>query len=256
MSYNAHSDLEPYRPPPAYRRLGRAILCLVIMLMAGCFKYDALPGLMEAIRNDDLAGVRASLEKQPNLEPVCVEDDVCKPLAYAAEFGDLDIIKSLLKAGADPNGRNAAGDTAFMAAENAFAIAGKSRGAVRAVQEYLLRSGTDPNQANSLGNTAFMCMAGAGDAKMMEIALDYGAEVNHQNADGWTPLMAAAQFGQNGTALWLLQHKADKTLKDKRGKTAYDYAIWFNHGETAKLLQDYAARAPRPVRGLRTGRPI
>jgi ankyrin repeat protein len=210
----------------------------VIILIAGCPKHGALPALMEAIRKDDLPGVKASLGENPDLEPVCAENEVCKPLAYAAEHGDLEIIKLLLGAGADPNGKNGTGDTAFMAAEDAFSLAGKSRAEVRAVQEYLLRGGTDPNQANSLGNTAFMCMAAAGDTGMMKIALDYGANVNNRNVDGWTPLMAAAQFGQNRTALWLLQHGADKEVKDKLGKTAHDYAVWFNHDATAKLLQN------------------
>jgi uncharacterized protein len=217
------------------------------MLIAGCARHDALPALLGAIRKDDLSGVKASLEKTPDLEPVCAENDVCKPLAYAAEFGDLEIIKALIHAGADPNGKNGGGDTAFMAVENAFSLAGKSRPEVRAVQEYLLRSGTDPNQANSLGNTAFMCMAAAGDTEMMKIALDYGADVNHQNAEGWTPLMAAIQFGQNRSALWLLQHGADKALKDRLGKTAHDYAVWFNHDDTAKLLQNYSAWPPKSV---------
>jgi ankyrin repeat protein len=208
------------------------------MLIIGCQRHDALPALMEAIRKDDLAGVRASLGEKPDLEPVCAENEVCKPLAYAAELGDLEIIKLLLDSGADPNGKNGADDTAFMAADDAFSLAGKSRPEIRAVQEYLLLNGTDPNQANSLGNTAFMCIAAAGDTEMMKTALDHGADVNHQNADGWTPLMAAAQFGQNRTALWLLHQGADKALKDRLGKTAHDYAIWFNHEDTAKLLQN------------------
>jgi len=232
-------------------------MTLLTLLLGGCAGRDPLAALMEAIRTDDVAGVGASLVKKPNLEPVCAGDEVCKPLAYAAALGDLAIIKLLIEAGADPNGRNGGGDTAFMAAENAFSLAGKSRPEVRAVQEYLLRNGTDPNQANSPGNTAFMCMAAAGDKALMKMALDYGADVNHQNESGWTPLMAAAQFGQNGAALWLLQHGADSALKDRLGKTAHDYAVWFSHDDTAQLLQDYAARAPGapgPARDKRKGR--
>jgi ankyrin repeat protein len=90
---------------------------------------------MDAIKKNDLAGVRASLANKPDLEPACAGNEICKPLAYAAEFGDLEVIKLLMDAGADPDGKSGAGDTAFMAAEDAFSFAGKSRPEIRAVQE-------------------------------------------------------------------------------------------------------------------------
>ena len=238
MCDSGQTEPERYPLRQVYEYLRTGALCIAVMLLTGCSRDDSLSALMDAIKKDDLAGVRASLANKPDLEPVCAGNEICKPLAYAAEFGDLEIIKLLMEAGADPNGKNGTDDIAFMAADDAFSFAGKSRAEIRAVQEYLLRGGTDPNQANSLGNTAFMCIAAAGDIEMMKIALGYGADVNHQNADGWTPLMAAAQFGQDRAALWLLKHGADKALKDKLGKTAHDYAVWFNHADTAKILKN------------------
>lgn len=135
MLDSAH--IEPKRYPlwQVYEYLRTGALCFAIMLLTGCPRDDSLPALMDAIKKNDLAGVRASLANKPDLEPACAGNEICKPLAYAAEFGDLEVIKLLMDAGADPDGKSGAGDTAFMAAEDAFSFAGKSRPEIRAVQE-------------------------------------------------------------------------------------------------------------------------
>ncbi|MGE0634721.1 MAG: ankyrin repeat domain-containing protein [Pseudobdellovibrionaceae bacterium] len=63
------------------------------------------------------------------------------------------------------------------------------------------------------------------------------ALANAQNAKGETALIAAAQFGNKDAIKSLLKFKADPTLKDNEGLTAYDRAKANNLTETMKLLE-------------------
>ena len=69
-----------------------------------------------------------------------------------------------------------------------------------------------------------------------------GAEVNAQNDDGMTALMYAASNGKTATAKFLIEElKADKTLKNKSGKTAADMAMENNHPITFAAIDPAAA---------------
>jgi len=51
-----------------------------------------------------------------------------------------------------------------------------------------------------------------------------GGEVNTQNICGWTPLHEASRYGHAEVITALLAAGADKTIKDKDGKTPHDLA--------------------------------
>jgi len=63
-----------------------------------------------------------------------------------------------------------------------------------------------------------------------------GVNVNIKNVEGMTPLMAAAELGNDDAIKILLNHNADPALTNDQGETAYDIAIRCGHKNTAMLL--------------------
>ncbi|MGK5088606.1 ankyrin repeat domain-containing protein [Bdellovibrionota bacterium FG-2] len=60
--------------------------------------------------------------------------------------------------------------------------------------------------------------------KVVELLLNAGANINHQNIHGMTALMIAAKHGRFEVVKILIEHKADERLKDADGLTAVDWA--------------------------------
>ncbi|CCE63607.1 hypothetical protein TPHA_0F01220 [Tetrapisispora phaffii CBS 4417] len=69
-----------------------------------------------------------------------------------------------------------------------------------------------------------------GHEDITSLYLAFGAHVNSSLPDGTTPLMAAVGRGHINIVKLLLEAGADKTKKDKKGKTAFYYAINNIHG--------------------------
>ncbi len=64
-----------------------------------------------------------------------------------------------------------------------------------------------------------------------------GANVNHKNKKGETPLMIAVRKGQVEIVETLLINNADLSVKDEEGRTAFDYAIIFPNYKIREILK-------------------
>ncbi len=163
------------------------------------------------------------------------------PLMYASP--QLPLIKMLLAKGAFVNARDDTGETPLsLSAES---------GSPEAVQvllgagaQNLLEAGT---RAASVGNLATVKIllenipeANSGKfffatnlllaaeqqgnthatVELRKYLVNHGADVNYQDAQGWTPLIYAAYQGIVELAAFLLDHGADINAKDKQGRTA------------------------------------
>jgi len=58
--------------------------------------------------------------------------------------------------------------------------------------------------------------------EVMTLLIERGARLDEQDNRGRTALMIAAELGHTPAVDLLLAHGADKSLKDKQGKTAGD----------------------------------
>jgi len=56
------------------------------------------------------------------------------------------------------------------------------------------------------------------------LLLQAGANLNHQDFDGWTPLHGAAHWGQEESCKLLCEANCDMDIKNKAGQTAMDVA--------------------------------
>ncbi|KAI1463680.1 uncharacterized protein F4812DRAFT_453419 [Daldinia caldariorum] len=61
--------------------------------------------------------------------------------------------------------------------------------------------------------------------------------INKTDEDGQTALMRVAEQGDMEQVLWLLDHGADATLKDRKGETAYQLARRWGHDDIAAVIQ-------------------
>lgn len=103
------------------------------------------------------------------------------PLHYSALTDDVEVVQSLLDAGADPNVVDMQGFTPLHLAAQSYAIASATK---------LLNAGADANALNLWGNgplfVAVFNSQGRGD--MIRLLRDCGADPGLVNKSGQTPL--------------------------------------------------------------------
>lgn len=74
---------------------------------------------------------------------------------------------------------------------------------------------------------------GSAHLEVVRLLLDFGADINAQDADGLTPLMFAAMHDKRECLDLFLQKDANTDLTDSRGRTASQIAYEMGHHETA-----------------------
>ena len=141
------------------------------------------------------------------------------PLHDAAFAGDVETVKALLAAGADPNARDVGGRTPLHGA------VWPPKTAAPAVVGALLEAGADPNARDVDGRTPLHLAAGFNDnPAVVGALLDAGADPG-AGPDGFTPLHAAAAKSTNPAVVeTLLDAGADPSARTRGGKTPFDYA--------------------------------
>ena len=107
-------------------------------------------------------------------------------LVAAATRGDLELLKELLRRGADVNGTNSYGGRALRAA-----ISGNHCNAA----DLLLESGATLEQKGDATRNPLHLAAGRGYKDIVELLLNRGADVNAGIESGNTPLFDAAGMG-------------------------------------------------------------
>jgi len=141
------------------------------------------------------------------------------PLFVAALYLEVDIVRELLKAGADHTIAIEGGTTPLLAAagiavENEsrpsdlvrFSIVGEDSPSIPRLEaevlelaRLLLDAGADVNQTNETGDTALHGAAGASMPSVIQLLADKGATLDVKNKEGQTPLaLTQPRTGQRG----------------------------------------------------------
>lgn len=151
------------------------------------------------------------------------------PVIHKATFrGDLNKMKELLAAGADPNMPDKKGLTPLMLA---------TQRRHKNIVEVLLSHGADINAKLDCGFTALFYPCMFGDVELAKLLIDGGADVNARE-DGNTPLMWAAFRGHIKIIELLLENGADPDATDDTGKiTASHMTRGKNQSKIIELLK-------------------
>jgi RNA polymerase sigma factor (sigma-70 family) len=166
------------------------------------FDAGVEPGLHEAAAIGDSSRVRAALDRDPALLDTDSPEGFT-PLALAAHFGHLDVMRLLIDRGADVN-RVATHRLAVTPLH--AALFGRQVGAAL----LLIERGADVTLARG----------GSGWKRA-----------------GWTPLHYAASMGFSTLVQPLLERGADRSRADEDGKTPLDLAIDANHTGIVDVLR-------------------
>ena len=179
--------------------------------------------LIEQIEAGSVSGVRTALAAKANPNKVYdTKGNTALHIATLQEEINVEILYSLLEAGANPNILNASN----MLPLN-YAIQSNNSGAIHA-----LLNGTDMNKLRISPLTA---VAGNGNLELLKYLLDFAKTVDDKDANGYTALMAAANNGHADIVDYLLQTRitiqdGDSYLKPAN-VNAQDY-----DGNTALML--------------------
>ncbi len=167
--------------------------------------------LADAAQQGDAEGVRALLKQKADVN--APQGDGSTALHWAAHNDDVEMAKILLAAGASVKAvtRIGAATPLFMACRNGNA----------ALIEVLIKAGSDPNSMDEHGTTPLMMAAAAGNPEGVKALLDRGADVNaREGVHGQTALMFAAALGRASAIQVLLAHGADPAITSKPVKLA------------------------------------
>jgi len=184
-------------------------LFFVTLVMVGCstlqaMYFDQNLNLRLAINHNDLKGAAAAIKAGADVNQSDTNFYGWTPLDFACRRDDycIPLIKLLLENKANPN-----------KSAHVCSYCNHWRNHLEIVP-LLLQYGADPdetggdNDGNGLHDAAQL-----GYVDNACSLLKYGAHVNFNNRNGWTPLHVAANWGTVEVARLLLEHGADFRLK-------------------------------------------
>lgn len=174
----------------------------------------------------------------------CADYDRRTALHIATANGSVEVVRLLLNSRADIFFKDNFGNAALSNCPNSE------------VRELLLQAAEQ--QANSLSRTklaeqsdseeepeaeldVFRHLATAarnGQVHILSSLVKAGASINATDQDGQSSLHSAASHGQLEAVIWLLSHRADPSLPDRKGVTPLAVATMYGHAEIAKRLAE------------------
>lgn len=188
--------------------------------------------LLQAIRNQNTVGLGKLFNSGISVNTLFSEGSTC--LHMASGYGFTNVVRFLLeRQGIDTSITNRGGNTALH-----YASWKGYQSVVKLLIPYMRRA---LNVKNKFGNTAFFeaCLFGKTAAA---VELMYaGANINARNAEGKTPLHAAASRGHGGAVRALLEADPPARIdaKDSKGRTARQLARIKGFPKTARLIKDF-----------------
>ncbi|XP_076253776.1 uncharacterized protein LOC143192364 isoform X4 [Rhynchophorus ferrugineus] len=109
------------------------------------------------------------------------------------------------------------------------------------VVKVLLESGANADQADIDGWTPLRAAAWGGHTEVVEMLVRHGCALDSVDAENRTALRAAAWSGHEEIVKILLQNGANVNLTDHEGRTALIAAAYMGHSEIVDHLLDYGA---------------
>jgi ankyrin repeat protein len=219
-----------------------------------------LTGLLNAIRRRDPGCVEIILDRQAKINGKAASEGgysafqlaAYSPLQLAAFEGNSEIVRMLLDRGQDPNVVSFCAEVNEW--RNRYRIAHQIGTSVQnatmekhgGILEMILQHGAKPNSTTMhCQHTALQIACRDGSLKLVELLLEYGADVNAPPAErhGATALQFAAIGGYLGIAHLLLEMGADVNAAPApfEGRTAFEGAAEHGRVDMVQLLRNAGA---------------
>jgi ankyrin repeat protein len=160
--------------------------------------------LADAAQQGNKEAVRTLLKEKVDVN--AAQGDGMTALHWAANKDDLDMVKLLLAAAANAKAMTRLGEITplFMACTNGDAP----------MIAALLNAGADAKAVKANGTTALMMAASSGNADAVKVLLDHGADINaKETAHGQTALMFAAALNRTPVVKLLASRGADVNVE-------------------------------------------
>nr|XP_022291428.1 uncharacterized protein LOC111102828 isoform X2 [Crassostrea virginica]XP_022291429.1 uncharacterized protein LOC111102828 isoform X2 [Crassostrea virginica] len=149
------------------------------------------------------------------------------PLDVASRAGHVDIVDLLIKYGADCNKSDGEGATPLCEASGSGHID---------IVDLLIKTGADCNKSDGKGATP-LCKASSSDhIKIVDLLIRKGADCNKSGRKGPTPLCEASGYGHEGIVKMLIKNGADCNKSDGEGPTPLCDASGSGHKGIVKML--------------------
>jgi ankyrin repeat protein len=248
---------------------------IAAVLLAGCGPSEAERALLDAARSGNIEAVKQQLAAGTNVN---AKDDDDKfgvtPLHYATNKGHKEIAELLIEEGADVNAKSDGGltplDTAIFARKTEtvdllrkhggktgkeLKAAGKPTEPVaEAAKVELVAEATQPEPPTAKApviSTYFTIHDAAAIGNIEAVKQHLAAETNVNTKDNkgdQTPLHYASVMGHEEIVELLIDNDADVNLKCSTGDTPLDWAMNFNHIETASILRKHGGKTSEELK--------
>ncbi len=205
------------------------------------------------IRADDLSGLQASLEENPEAigQPTSMG---VSPILHALYFGKTRIAEALrsAKPSLDISEAAALGDRheverlleldphahREVSPDGFHPLGYAAYFGHRELAHDLLEHGAEPNVAseNDLRVMPLHSALSGGHKEIVRDLVEHGADVNVAAGNEWTPLHYVAAKGDIETAKLLIEHGATSITPNVDGKTPRDLALEKGHTDLAAML--------------------
>jgi uncharacterized protein len=212
--------------PTLFKKLFVFYLNLFLTLVAAQSSFDIANAekdswvYSETWKNATVEQIRTWLETQPNLE--AKDSDEGTVLFWAVQDSSSDVVKELIRAGANVNAQDDYATTPLLGATYRDV----------AMLSVLLEAGAEVNAQNNAGMSALIL---ARDTPEIVVKLlEAGADANITNDEGKTALMYS--LGNPATMLVLIDAGADVNAQDNEGRTALFLLIEYQIEDT--ILQE------------------
>jgi ankyrin repeat protein len=201
-------------------------LVVLFVLCLGLAAQAQTQDILQAVQQNNLDTVKALLKENP--EAVSSGDPFGrKPIHFAANAGNLEMVNYLLSQGADPKTLTNAGTSSLHYA----ALNGNVD-----IIKLFLEKGIELDIQNNQSATPFYYAAMQGHAEAVTYLLDQGAAIDTKDQTGRTALHFIAMSGNVDLATKLIQKGLNPELVDLYQKTPLYYAAENGHQELVDFL--------------------
>ncbi|HEY2708220.1 MAG TPA: ankyrin repeat domain-containing protein [Caulobacteraceae bacterium] len=212
-----------------------ALICLgALIVQGGCRAPTPTEDLFKAALDGNDAQARRDIGQGADVQ--AWNSDNNTPLMVAVKAGSVNVVKTLIKAGARVNDRGEYGDTPLiMAAEDENPT----------VISLLLASGADisAKQTGSTRSTALLEAAMLDKRASAQVLISAGADINVTSATGYTPLLWAAHNGDVALTKALLDAGADINSKGGGFYTPFTAAKLHDHADEVEFIVERGGHA-------------